>query len=705
MDQARSQTDEQSKAVVSYDVLKLSIKAKEQMTMEATETDIPERKNDLKIIVQDSDGKPVPGATVTYTQTNLDFVLTYGQGAPFGQFPYPSYRAGIDIGYQSLYGIIQWNQVSPQEGVFDFSSIDAAFNQWKEMGYEITAALAWLGSDNVPAWAENLSFPDFQQQVAEFVKRAVEHYSDSVKYMYVATEINLQTITGSRYVSVEYPSNYLTEMQPADLIQLIKTAFQAAREVNSDMLLGYYGITDYIYNSLNLLPFGAWPLSYTFLKDVLDSGVKPDFIGVETYPGSCSVPLDLSTVAAILQAYHDLSGLPVMIAETISYPSRAEDYGATGPTPNVYWHEKLTQAAQAEWDTSFEEIAMSLPYVLGVQMFHNFPDYYQPQLDPSMAVRLGSDTITTDFKPKQVYYAMQDLIASWKTNGSGVTNALGEVNLTGMDGTYSIKVTAANGLTQSFISHLSQSTNTVTITLDTHQAQMDLQHRLAKAEKAVDWSSQLGRLLDYGELHAQLSQARNALIGGDYAIAGSIIDQVLDETAIKIDGSASDWQGIPPLLTAPQGGVAVAAPGVDLKALFGVQDDTYLYLMLEVYDPPIMVQPDQIVTGLYYPQFLLNIIGDNTWIHMRTYLPYHGQINVYNLIDPAHFVGTYYSIAYDQVLELKLPLTLLDHPFPVSVNGFVFANNNGVEQVAKAFEGSAEVLHPNPSIYLPLVKR
>jgi hypothetical protein len=319
LEQATSQSDDQARASSSYDVLRLTIQAREQMTMEVAETDIPRRKNDLKVIVQNAAGQPVPGATVTYHQDKLDFVLTYGQGAPFNPFPYPSYRAGVETGYQSLNGIITWNQVSPQEGVFDFSAIDAEFRQWQDMGYEITACLVWLGSGNVPAWAQSLDFPDFQQQVAEFVQKAVEHFAGTVKYMNVATEINLQTTAGSRYVSTAYESNYLTGMQPADLIELIRTAFQAARAAHTNMLLGYYGVDDYDFLIFRTPTFGTLPPSYAFLKSVLESGVQPDFIGVEMYPGTLSVPLDLSAIAAILQAYHDLSGLPILVAESLSY--------------------------------------------------------------------------------------------------------------------------------------------------------------------------------------------------------------------------------------------------------------------------------------------------------------------------------------------------------------------------------------------------
>jgi len=711
--QARSQSDAQARALHSYEALRLSIKAREQMTMEAADTDIPKRESDLKIVVQDEMSKPVPGVTVSYHQTSLDFVMTAGLGGPFNPFPYPGYRAGVDMGFQTLYGIVRWNEVSLQEGVFDFSAADAAFRQYQDMGYEVTACLAWLGSDNVPAWAAGLDFAEFQQQMGLFVKKAVEHFSGTVKYLNVVTEINLQTTAGSRYVSVAYQSNYLAGMQPADLIELIRTAFQAGREADSDILLGYYGISDYNYSSLNPQPFGAWPPSYTFLKSVLESGVQPDYIGIELYPGTFGVPQDLSNIAETFQAYHDLSGLPVMVAESLAYSSRAEDYGEIGPTPHVYWHEGPTRAAQTEWETSFYKISMSLPYMLGLQMFQVGGPDNPPQangeplgdcMGNSSCVSRGVGSITEDFQPKPVFYAMQDLIASWKTNGSAVTDASGKVTFSGLGGTYSIEVTAQDGLFQKFERQLNQETNVVTITLDSPQAILDIQQLLAEAQMEVNWSAQLGRLLDYDQLRSQLAAARSAMSGGEYASARSLADQVLEATAIKIDGSAADWAGIAPILTTPSGGVTVNAPGIDLKALYGMVDDQYLYLLVEVYDPPIILQPEAVNGNFWYPQFLFNLMtGPDDGYHLRIYLPYHGQINVYHITEPSHFIGTYYSVAYDQALELKIPLALIGNPSEIAACGFVMAAENNAEKVAKAFDGCGEVLHPVPTIYLPLV--
>jgi hypothetical protein len=324
--------------------------------------------------------------------------------------------------------------------------------------------------------------------------------------------------------------------------------------------------------------------------------------------------------------------------------------------------------------------------------------------DPTCVWR-GVSAITEDGQPKLVYYAMQDLIASWKANGNGVTDAQGEVSFSGLGGTYTIGVTAPTGLIQSYTSHLCQDSPVETITLDTSQALRDLQQRLAEAQKKVDWSSQLGRLLDYPLLRSQLAQARSALSNGNYATASSLTDQVLEAAAITIDGSANDWQGIQPILTDTSGGVLGDASGIDLKAMYGMLDDKYLYLLVEVYDPPIVLQPGA-EGGVRYPAFTFDLqtnLGD--WYAFGVNILYRGQIDLSRVTDPFHFIGTYYSIAYNNALELKIPLALFSNPSQMKVCGFVSALVNGVGKIAKVFDGCAEVLHPVPTIYLPLVNR
>jgi hypothetical protein len=61
---------------------------------------------------------------------------------------------------------------------------------------------------------------------------------------------------------------------------------------------------------------------------------------------------------------------------------------------------------------------------------------------------------------------------------------------------------------------------------------------------------------------------------------------VIQTRSITIDGSKADWDGIPPAFLDPEGD-STGPPGSDIKALYLAKDDTFLYVLMTLYGPPI----------------------------------------------------------------------------------------------------------------------
>ena len=57
----------------------------------------------------------------------------------------------------------------------------------------------------------------------------------------------------------------------------------------------------------------------------------------------------------------------------------------------------------------------------------------------------GQILIDSNYQPKQAYYALRDLIASWTTNEVGTTDENGALEMMGFAGDYTITVTALDG--------------------------------------------------------------------------------------------------------------------------------------------------------------------------------------------------------------------------------------------------------------------
>ena len=424
------------------------MKAREQMTLQAAGKGVEDRKTTMIIHSLDADNHSVSGINVAYRQVHHDFILGYGCGLVCWSFPGPTLPAAKEVGFEYLYdmGQASWSQISTTEGLYDFSRYNSCVDRTRKMGFEVVMFLPWFGTDNIPGWAKILDFAEYKQNLIEYVKRSVNDLKGKVKFINLIVEPSLMMVSGSRYINVDFEPNYFDSVKVDDLIDLVKTVFQAAREENTGINLGYSANASYNYWQLNPIPFGGKPSPYSLLKLMLESGLQPDYIGVELQHGTIQVPIDLSNLCETIQAYHDLSGLPIILTEMSSYPSRAEDYGLTDPAPDVFWHDGMTEKSQAEWDTSAFKIAMGLPYCNGVQLVHLSPD--NPDWGPTNfgGVGIGTDYLTQDWKRKKVYYAMKDLFESWSGQGSAVTGIDGNVNFKGLDGDYSITAVTGDGL-------------------------------------------------------------------------------------------------------------------------------------------------------------------------------------------------------------------------------------------------------------------
>jgi hypothetical protein len=496
LDQARTTLDGKSKALLSYKVIELSIQAKEKMTMEVAEQGIENRKQNYSIVVNDENGQPVQGADLIYNQTDFDFIFGGGFGSFYAPFPYPTMKAEKEIGLVNFYDLIHWAAVSPEKGVYDFSEHDAAIDVWSKMGLKASLGLVWLGEGSIPEWAVDLDFSEYKQQLAEFIKKTVEHFKDKVQYINLVVEPDLQIPTGSRYLNVDYKPVFTrfsgttnAGLPTEQMVDLIKTVFDAAREVNSDVLLGYSGTGSYIYYQLNPLVPNGLATPYATIKAVIDSGVQLDYMGVEIYNGTMGgVPLDLSTISDIIQTYHDLTGAPVILTENGGFSSMTEDYGLLEEAINVFWHSGFPQANQAEWDTSILKIAMGFPFVIGVQTMRQWPDVMPWEEDTIYTgCGAGSDYLTKDFKLKKLYYAAKDLLTSWKANGNGITDMGGKFEFKGLAGKYSITVSTPDGLQQSYEIDFNSDSQTKTVIFNRDAALDELRKLIADAQMNIHW--------------------------------------------------------------------------------------------------------------------------------------------------------------------------------------------------------------------------
>jgi len=133
---------------------------------------------------------------------------------------------------------------------------------------------------------------------------------------------------------------------------------------------------------------------------------------------------------------------------------------------------------------------------------------------------------------------------------------------------------------------------------------------------------------------------------------------------ITIDGYDSDWAGVPPVETDPEGdeenlGFATI-PGSDLKAVYIAHDDTYLYFRMTMYDggptaANYVVEFQQYLNQGHTPGDIrcgASYDGTNKWVHVADRGP--GGII-------AEYSEDYIALGSGW-LEWKVPITVMQYP-------------------------------------------
>ncbi len=132
---------------------------------------------------------------------------------------------------------------------------------------------------------------------------------------------------------------------------------------------------------------------------------------------------------------------------------------------------------------------------------------------------------------------------------------------------------------------------------------------------------------------------------------------------VQIDG-IDDWSGYTPDGTDPQGDSS-GGPGTDLKSVYAEQDINYLYIMVNTYDSPL--KTDSTI------ELNVNVTDQNNqtwWLHTNinstgsffawTDLNNDNNLEAYNIDGE--------SMAWGNVMEIKIPLTELQNPKQTAVS-------------------------------------
>ena len=453
---------EASSAVHSYKVLANVVKAREQLVLERARQDIAQcRMGDAVIDLVDEQGKALANASVEYKQVSHDFFFSAGWPSPQ---QYESLRAaGIEYSFFEAW----WGEVETNDGVYAFPDSALAMQEQAGLGYIMKTGL-WLTPNYPPAipkFVAMMSPTELSSQAYQFSYDYVSHYKG---------RISMYSVLGEP----EFPQAFQFTLD--ELIDITESSNLGVRRADPN-LPTYVLIAHPMFKSL-LMPevsysvihdqFGrilpdafSFPSptrsGYEFLVALEKAGVALDAVGLEYAFGAPYPSIDLGLFEDSLAFYGKLN--KQVFVDEIFYPTMME-YPSIDPWWESYggWHEGFTDTTQADWAEATLTIAFSKPYVNGY-------DWSTTNDGPPGYYITGTGLFSKDnVTPRPVLSAIGNLIRSWTTEGTGVTDEKGSLAFRGYGGDYELTATTQDGRVFHSRIHVTEGRdNALRVTVDT----------------------------------------------------------------------------------------------------------------------------------------------------------------------------------------------------------------------------------------------
>ena len=425
--------------VIESDILRVSgfSKKVDMAAVAQAKEDIEKyRKGDVTLTIVDAKGQPCSGLAIEYAQTTHSFL--------FGI--YWNIRASDDervwslmkeAGFNYIPVTFTWKEVEPEPGTYklgaDWSRLLRQFG-FAGMGHCLIFLMQgapW----STPNYVKDLSYEEYKQAVYPHIHKVVKAFREEIKIWNVFNE------------PMQAHANILN-LTEEQTIEVIREGVRAIRDADPEGRI--------LINNYN--PGGERPGMYPFyfLRDAIQADIDFEIIGLEFYYNAPPrhPRRNLSSMGELIDEYSIL-GKKIQVTE-ISVPSEAMGEG--------YWGQPWSQELQAEYLVTAYTIFFSKPQVEAI-IWWDATD--KPTGYGNPFIYHGA-LLDEQNRPKKSYYALKDLIKSWMTTGTGVTNGKGQINFRGFGGTYEVTITnPETGLSQKQqITIEEQKDNLITIVLD-----------------------------------------------------------------------------------------------------------------------------------------------------------------------------------------------------------------------------------------------
>ena len=296
----------------------------------------------------------------------------------------PQYVKGItDIfGYVTI--PINWSEIEPAKGEYNFSELDACIAILLKRKLALGAGpLLCFSKDTLPSWLlEFDNFGKIRDAAYTFVSEVVSRYSSHIRVWNVVKGLNVFNHFGFSFEQV---------------LEMTRASCMAVRS-NSDRSLKIIEICDlwgeYYANTQDTIP----PLVY--MDMVVQSGINFDSFGLQMHFGADQQGMhmrDMMQISALLDQFAPMA-IPISLTnvEVPSLPCDPDQSHCGG-----IWHNMWNETLQAKWIEQFYKIALSKPFVDTVT-YSNFTDTKNTPI-------IASGLLTEQLKPKKSFEVFKKL--------------------------------------------------------------------------------------------------------------------------------------------------------------------------------------------------------------------------------------------------------------------------------------------------------
>jgi len=298
----------------------------------------------------------------------------------------PKYVESLASLFGSVTIAMNWSEIEPEKGQFDFSKIDACVSILGKKKLAIGAGpLLFFSKKYLPQWlaGKGATFEKIREAAYHYVLKVVSRYAGVVRAWCPIGGLNVFNHFGFRFEEI-------LEMTRAATMAVKQGSERAVKIIEVCSPWGeYYATTP------NSIP----PLVY--MDMVVQSGINFDAFGLQMRFGRDQSGMhvrDMMHISAILD-YLGPIAKPLYVTR-VAVPAKdgtgPQDCEAAG-----IWHDKWDEARQGHWLEQFYKIALSKPFVDAVTYSH------LSDVDNSTIGHSG--LLTGDLKPKKSYHRLKKL--------------------------------------------------------------------------------------------------------------------------------------------------------------------------------------------------------------------------------------------------------------------------------------------------------